>query len=262
MANTFSELIEVSNMKIQILSDIHLEFGDFELPTTDADVLVVAGDLHTGTKGAQWLLEQNFKVPVIYVLGNHEYYKQTYPVLQAKIRSLLEGTSVHLLENQFIDIDGVRFHGATLWTDFEIFGNARLTGFECHQRMNDFKKIKRAPNYSKIRPQDVAMIHYRSREWLSASLANSSSKLNVVISHHAPSMLSVPEPSRDDQILGSYVSNLEVIIEQHNIALWVHGHIHASSDYFLHGCRVVANPRGYIGHELNPQFNSNLSITI
>lgn len=249
-------------MKIQILSDIHLEFGDFELPMTDADVLVFAGDLHTGTKGAQWLLEQNFKVPVIYVLGNHEYYKQTYPMLQTKIHGLLEGSSVQLLENQFIDIDGVRFHGMTLWTDFEVFGDARLTGFECQQRMNDFKKIKRAPNYSKIRPQDVAMIHRRSREWLDAALTDSTSALNIVVSHHSPSMLSVPEPLRGDHILGSYVSDLEGLIERHKIALWVHGHIHANSDYLLHGCRIIANPRGYIGHELNSQFNGSLLVTL
>ncbi|WP_033425500.1 metallophosphoesterase [Arsukibacterium perlucidum] len=249
-------------MKLQFLSDIHLEFGDFEVPRIDADVLVVAGDLHTGTKGAEWLLAQNFDIPVIYVLGNHEYYKQTYPVLQGKIREVLAGSSVYFLENQFVDIDGVRFHGATLWTDFEIFGDARLTGFECQQRMNDFKKIKRAPNYSKIRPQDIAAIHKQSLNWLENSLAQSTVATNVVVSHHAPSIKSVPDGEQSNPIIGAYVSDLEATMRRHNIALWVHGHIHSNADYYVHGCRVVCNPRGYAGHAINPDFNAGAVVMV
>ncbi|KKO47609.1 phosphoesterase [Arsukibacterium sp. MJ3] len=249
-------------MKLQILSDIHLEFGNFDLPSTDADVLVVAGDLHTGTKGAEWLLAQNFDIPVIYVLGNHEYYKQTYPVLHEKVREVLAGSSVHFLENQFVDIDGVRFHGMTLWTDFEISGDARLTGFECQQRMNDYKKIKRAPTYSKIRPQDISVIHKQSLNWLENSLAQSTTATNVVVSHHAPSIKSVPEHAQTNPIIGAYVSNLEETIQRHKIALWLHGHIHTNADYYVHGCRVVCNPHGYKDHATNPDFNAGLVLRV
>jgi hypothetical protein len=150
----------------------------------------------------------------------------------------------------------------TLWTDFEIFGDARLTGFECQQRMNDYRKIKRAPNYSKIRPQDIAAIHKQSRQWLEQSLTNSTSSTNVVVSHHAPSIKSVPEHAQANPIVGAYVSDLEDTIMRYSIALWVHGHIHSNTDYNIHGCRVVCNPRGYAGHEINSDFKSDLVLTV
>ncbi|GAB1537707.1 hypothetical protein NUACC21_03600 [Scytonema sp. NUACC21] len=68
-------------MKIQILSDLHLEFQPFHIPHTDADVFVLAGDINLGKKGVAWAVENIPSKPVIYVLGNHEYYGAAYPKL-------------------------------------------------------------------------------------------------------------------------------------------------------------------------------------
>lgn len=87
-------------MKIQILSDLHIEFEDFNFSNTDADVVVLAGDIHLGIKGALWAKKVIQDQPVIYVLGNHEYYRNAYPKLLAKIRKETEGTNVQILENQ------------------------------------------------------------------------------------------------------------------------------------------------------------------
>lgn len=212
-------------------------------------MVVLAGDIHVGVKGIEWAIAQNFGCPVIYVLGNHEYYGHSYPGLIGKAKEAAAGTAVHVLENSSVEIDGVRFHGATFWTNFELFGDARLTGFHCQQVMNDFKKIRKEPSYSKIRAMDLAAIHNHSIAWLRRSLQASKSGLNVVISHHAPSLKSVHEMYSGDMTSAAYASNLETFITELQPDYWFHGHTHSSSDYEIGNCRVICNPRGYKGEE-------------
>ena len=137
-------------MNIQILSDIHLEFEGFEIDYAGSDVVVLAGDIHIGDKGVKWALESIKEIPIIYVLGNHEYYRQTHPKLIRKLKELTSSTNVYILENEYIEIDSVKFYGCTLWTDFELFGDPRIAGFECQQKMTDFKKIKKRTGIFKI----------------------------------------------------------------------------------------------------------------
>ena len=133
-------------MKIQLISDLHQEFGRSELSFDTADVVVLAGDVNLGTKGVEWMLYAIKDKPVIYVLGNHEYYKGSYPKTLNKIRALAENTNIHVLENKSVEIEGICFHGATLWTDFSLFGNPKYYGSLCQQQMNDYKKIRRDPS--------------------------------------------------------------------------------------------------------------------
>jgi len=118
-------------MKIQIISDLHQEFGLSDLSFDRADVIVLAGDINLGTKGIDWIKTKISDKPVIYVLGNHEYYKGSYPKTLNKIKETSKNTNVHVLEDSFVDIENIRFHGATLWTDFSIFGDPRYYGMTC-----------------------------------------------------------------------------------------------------------------------------------
>lgn len=171
-------------MKIQIISDLHQEFGSSELSFEQADVVVLAGDVNIGTKGIDWIKTKIPGKPVIYVLGNHEYYKGSYPKTLYKIKEAAKGSGVFVLEDDFVDIDGVRFHGATLWTDFSIFGAPRYYGSVCQNGMNDYRKIRRDPSYSKMRSIDVFKIHQVSRAWLQESLEQSKGLKNIVVTHH------------------------------------------------------------------------------
>ncbi len=248
-------------MNILLYSDLHLEFETFEPDLKQADVVVLAGDIHVGTKAIEWIENTIKDKPVIYILGNHEYYKNTYPKLISKIKGAVTQPNIHILENESTTIDGVTFHGCTLWTNFELHGDPRVSGYECQQRMNDYKKIRTMPNYSKLRSIDTAVIHSRSINWLSKSLNESNTKSNVVVSHHAPSIHSVPTERHKSTVTPAYASNLEAFIASHDINLWLHGHIHNSSDYRIGHCRVTCNPRGYPG-EFNPGFKLNKIVEI
>lgn len=98
-------------MRIQIISDLHQEFGRTELCFDNADVVVLAGDVNLGTKGVEWIKQTIPDKPVIYILGNHEYYKGSYPKTLHKIKDSAEKSNVFVLENSFVDIEDIRFHG-------------------------------------------------------------------------------------------------------------------------------------------------------
>lgn len=113
------------------------------------------------------------------------------------------------MENSRFNFGGVRFHGATMWTDFSLFGNPIQYGMICQDKMNDYRKIRRDPSYSKLRTIDTYKIHQISKLWLQESLAESTGYHNIVITHHAPSIKSVPDVYKTDPATSAYASNLE-----------------------------------------------------
>lgn len=240
-----------SKMKIQIISDLHQEFGFTDLSFDNADLVIFAGDVNLGTKGIEWIKTKIPNKPVIYVLGNHEYYKGSYPKTLNKIKAAAQDSNVFVLEDSFVDIDGIRFHGATLWTDFSIFGNPMHYGMICQPKMNDYKKITRDPSYSKLRTIDTFKIHQFSKLRLQESLENSKGLKNIVVTHHAPSIQSVPEQYKEDPITSAYASNLEDFIAEHQPLYWIHGHIHTPCRYKIGETEIICNPHGYIDKKFN-----------
>lgn len=252
---------EKSPLKIHILSDLHLEFAPVQLAQTDADVVIMAGDINLKLKGLYWMKAQFSKKPVLYVLGNHEFYGTAHPRLVEKAKIAAVGTNISILENDEVVIGRTRFLGCTLWTDFELFGDPRVAGYTASKQMTDFHRIRRSPSYSKLRSIDAAVIHKRSLEWLKTKLETKWVGPTVVITHHAPSPQSVPERFRKDIVSASYASNLEDTVKQSRASLWIHGHIHHGSDYVIGDTRVICNPKGY-PVERNTDFNPTLVIEL
>lgn len=248
-------------MKIQIISDLHQEFGVSDLSFDRADVVVLAGDVNLGTKGIEWIKNKITDKPVIYILGNHEYYKGSYPKTLHKIKAAAENSNVSVLENDFVDRDGIRFHGTTLWTDFSIFGNPRYYGSVCQNGMNDYRKIRRDPSYSKMRSVDIFKIHQFSKIWLQESLEASAGMKNIVVSHHAPSLQSSPPRFRENPLTSAYVSDLEDVILQYQPLYWIHGHIHTPCRYPIGKTEIICNPHGYMD-ERHTGFDKELLIEV
>ena len=196
-------------MKIQFFSDIHLEFGPAELPLTDADIIVAAGDVGVGTTGAEWL--KTGGKPTLYIAGNHEYYGGDIATVQQDIQAAVAGTKIVFLECESAEFDGVRFLGATFWTNF--MGENGYDG------------------------------------------------KTVVLTHHAPLFASW-RSSLNSIFKGAYCNNLSRMIIDYPIDLWIHGHIHARSDYLANDLRVVCNPRGYDGYQLVDDFDAARTVTV
>lgn len=248
-------------MRLHIISDLHLEFAPFNMPRIEADIIIFAGDMHTGLNGFKWIQQNVSDCPVIYVLGNHEYYGQTLPKLTNELKKLAKGTNIHVLENNSIKVGGVTFIGATLWTDLELYGDPLLAGTSIQVGMSDFRRIRTLPNYSRLRAMDTRRLHLESREWLVETFSAAKDQCCVVVTHHAPSPKSIPSEFCRNELNPGYASNLEQLIAASAVKLWIHGHIHSRSDYLIGSTRVLANPRGY-PEECNNGFDPNLIVEI
>ena len=297
-------------MKVAICSDLHLEFGDLHLKNEhNADVLILSGDICVaadigkpdpnnfmeGTRSSRvvdFFKRCSFQFPhVLYVMGNHEHYHGDVATSANKIRSMLESnmlSNVRLLDKEFVDIDGIRFIGGTLWTDMNKEDPTTLA--HIRGMMNDFRLCKnsnrtvshRVPIYQKDEngnyvtekvgeinrtvqigtkmksepstwsPEDAVEDHKAMKSFIEKTVAETDPSMKiVVIGHHAPSKLSTHPRYKDETLMnGAYSSDLsEFILDSRMIKLWTHGHTHEDFDYMLGSTRVVCNPRGYINYE-------------
>ena len=239
-------------MKLHILNDLHIEFEDFALPETDANVVVLAGDIGVGMEGLRWAEARFRDRPVIYVPGNHEFYHHDIALIDALKTEA--PANIHMLNDDQAVIDGVRFLGSILWTDFALFGEAEkfFAMQTARQQMTDFSIIQN--HAQRFTPEDAIRLHTASRDWLAAMLAEPFDGKTVVVTHHAPSSQSVHPRYARDLLTPAFASNLENLMGGDRAALWVHGHMHESYDYEVYGTRVVCNPRGYAPNALNPDF--------
>ena len=247
-------------MKLQILSDLHIEFAYFELPKTDAEIIILAGDTGVGQRGINWSKSMAASVPILYIHGNHEYYREAWPKLIETNRELCAGTNVHFLENNEFTLSDTRFLGCTLWTDLNLYGNIPFAELAAGQSMNDFKHIRKSPGYSRFRPADTLYIHRKSIFWLENELKKPAVK-TVVITHHAPSMKSVPDEFKNNPVNPAYASNLDDLILKYQPDLWIHGHQHKPANYSIGKTQVICNPRGYPGQYSNG-FNPALVVEV
>lgn len=232
-------------MRVHILSDLHLEFAPFQKTNVGADAVVLAGDVHTGTNGIKWILNTFRDQPVVYVLGNHEFYGQKIQKLISNIKEIAQGTNVHVLENDRVELGDVVFLGATLWTDFRLLGDPVRSGAAAQAGMNDCRRIRLLPNYRRFLPKDARAFHAESLIYLAQQMEHARGKKIIVVTHHAPSAQSIPLRFQGDPLNAAFASNLEGFIAICGAALWIHGHMHHHSDYVIGGTRVIANPRGY-----------------
>ena len=232
-------------MRLLVLSDLHTEFEDFVVPSVDWDVAVLAGDIGVGERGLEWIEQNIGDRPCVYVLGNHEYYRNAIPRLVSKLTSRNSGTNIHLLDRSEVVVGGVRFAGCTLWTDFEL-GNQRLAAMiTAGESMTDYKKIRRSPEYRRLWPSDTAGCNAADVLWLRGVFQSDEPEPLVVVTHHAPSPRSLFPGTEGDLLNAAYASDLESLVAESNAEYWLHGHIHRSVSYTIGETKVVCNPRGY-----------------
>jgi predicted phosphodiesterase len=252
-------------MKLGILSDLHLSRAGLTPPDNDADLYILAGDLARPAEAIAWA--RTLAKPALYVPGNHEFYGGSLPAVVRDLKRAAAGTNVTVLDNEQAVIDGVRFLGSTLWSDFLLDGEgaARERAMtQAQEMMFDFKRIRMEDEGDALfTPTHSATLFERNAAWLEEKLAQPWSGPTVVITHHAPSARSVAPRFAGSPLNGGFTSHLDRLVGA-PAALWIHGHMHHSVDYELNGTRVVCNPRGYVteGRNENPQFDIDFCVSI
>jgi Icc-related predicted phosphoesterase len=249
-------------MRIQIASDLHLEFSPgWQLPSAAGDVLVLAGDIGARATGLRAFAAEAKRRTVIYVPGNHEYYGGDMATVAGELRESARELGMHLLDNEELLVGGVRFLGSTLWTDFDLFGEAsRIEAMrQASRHVVDYHVVSIGTE-GWLTPERTRRLHLDARAWLAAKLAQRFAGPTVVVSHHAPHLGSLHPRFARSPISPAFVSNLEALMG--SACLWIHGHTHDSFDYVAAGTRVICNPRGYVPFEPNPRFAAELVVEI
>jgi len=231
-------------MKLHLLSDLHNEFDVYRPEQLDADVVVLAGDIDVKQRAIAWAKER-FSCPVIYVPGNHEYYRGQLGNTLQKLRAL-QDNQVHVLDCDEVVLDGVRFLGATGWADYKALGDPATAAREAQNSMTDYKQIRTA-SYQRARPSDFADLALQTYAWLEERLSVPFDGQTVVITHNAPSLKSLEGHPLAGGALDASFANQWGALVRTPASLWIHGHIHMAKDYYENGVRIVCNPRGYPG---------------
>lgn len=258
-------------MKVKIFSDIHLEHindGQSYPWLGSGDVLILAGDIlcahHLKKKGylnslyLQFMEDcsKNFE-HVLYVLGNHDFYRYNYEGAYRTIREALP-SNFHLMEKDTVRIGDWNFIGFTFWTNFRNANPIEMMEAECV--MNDYKMIRIGSNYRKLRAQDTLNIHNESREYLLNQLETLNENV-FVISHHAPSYQSIADEFKTASCNSAYCTNYDGLIASYpQIKYWVHGHTHHPFNYMIEQCNVICNPHGYPSQDT--KYDPNLFLKI
>jgi Icc-related predicted phosphoesterase len=292
-------------MKIALASDLHLEFGTISLQNTEnADVLILSGDIclakelndqdvhnllgeaNKSNRYHTFFQECSERFPtVLYVAGNHEHYHGDYALSLPRLKEKLGYLkNLHILDREYVTLNGVTFIGGTLWTDMNN-GDA-LTLYHVRGMMNDFRIVqnskrkinRKVPVYKRddagqflldekgmaisdgfkfkeeiatFSPDDAYADHIAMKEYIRHVIEGMFDEKFVVVGHHAPCKLSTKPQYQNDVLMnGAYSSDLsEFILDHPQIKLWTHGHTHDRFDYMIGSTRIVCNPRGYINYE-------------
>ena len=281
-------------MNIQLLSDLHLESNPHfkPVPLPGADLLVLAGDigsyqtgsllsslgiadfglarfspLPTDQGGAGW------PTPVLFLPGNHEYDSLDFDETRLRLQQVCARLGLIWLERESLVLQGVRFVGSTLWSDFDALSSddAARGDITLGQQLKAREKAFRAANFylkknhslrggQPMLAADVRDQSLLDQAWLREALAQPFDGPTVVVTHFAPSLLSADPRYGLAPGTAGFCNALDDLLPL--AKLWLHGHLHCPSDYVSQGCRVVANPLGYARKGEQDSFRESLCITL
>jgi Icc-related predicted phosphoesterase len=257
------------SLKLWPISDLHLAKGEGWIAENipDADVAIVAGDICEGVVDAVTWLSAHIRphMKVVFVPGNHEYYGCVHNEALLRGNEAAAKADIHLLDGNAVVIGDVRFTGATLWTDYNLFGDAFRTSVmqTARIKMNDHRFIHWSKQpWQRFRPQEAMALHHKALLAVESNLVQRHDRPTVVVSHHAPHSTSVRERFGSDLLAGAYASDLSELINRTGPDLWEHGHTHVAVDYRVARTRILSNPRGYRHERARTGFDPSLVVEI
>lgn len=233
-------------MKISLESDLHIEMGPNIGYSKTSDVHVCAGDIGLVQNLPQ--LKKYFdKVKehtnhIIYVLGNHEFYKHDYPKALEEIAEFAQKEGIHLLDESLgtdnLVIDGITFWGSTLWTDLN--NGDWFVKQKIGHGMNDFRIIGNSAKGegAGFSADDSIAINKQTREKINWDA-------DVIITHHHPLYRNHSRFPVNDITYGFCNTGLEDQIWDSKVKYWLFGHTHDSTSEILNGTHVISNQQGY-----------------
>jgi predicted phosphodiesterase len=274
-------------MRIQLFSDLHLErdptFRPYIAP--DTDVVVLAGDIGSYQPGSRLgstdfgleLFAPALGAPcpvVLFVPGNHEFDSMDFAATTERLRATCARLGITWLDRQVVVVDGVRFMGTTLWSDFDALA---VSEPDITRQLAMRNKAMRAANYylsknttltdgAQVLAEGLREMSLACQAWLRSALAAPFDGKTVVVTHFAPSLLSADPRYGLAAGTAGFCNSLDAMLPLADV--WMHGHLHCLNDYVVEdkatgrACRVVANPLGYLSKNEQIQFRPHLVIEV
>ncbi|MGZ5183135.1 MAG: metallophosphoesterase [Ramlibacter sp.] len=277
-------------MRIQLFSDLHLERdpGFQPLIRPDTDVVVLAGDIGSYQARSR-LPDEDFglarfaprrddgpRARVLFVPGNHEFDGLEYEHAYARLRSVCDALGIEWLDQETIVVDGVRFVGTTLWSDFDAIAGQEP---DLAKQLQARTKAFRAANYylsknttlrngEPVLAEGQREMSLACQDWLRGALQAPFDGPTVCVTHYAPSLRSADPRYGVSPGTAGFCNSMDALIPWADV--WMHGHLHCLNDYVVEGeaggrrrsCRVVANPLGYASKGEQAAFRPELLIEL
>jgi Calcineurin-like phosphoesterase len=249
-------------VRIRILSDLHQEFGQTEIPKLDVDLIILAGDISTKQNALPWVRDFCGDTPTAYVCGNHEFYGDKLPRVRERLSEMTADSNIHVLEDSYFTVGSWNVYGCSLWTDMALMGDWKDGVEVASKAMNDYRSIRNSNrNYKRLTPTDTRLIHLNSLQRMERFFESHDPSRTIIVTHHAPSALSLASHRQNDPVSCAYASHLDDFILRHQPPLWVHGHIHRSNDYHIGKTRIISNPQAY-PMDLNEDFDAQFVLEL
>lgn len=257
--------------RFAIYSDLHFEFGSRFVPPASLrgqiDGIILAGDISafpTAFRHAREISDA-LEAPAVLIAGNHEFYGYVIEQVLDELRAQSDD-QVRFLECGMTEVAGTRILGTVLWTDFKLNPELEAKAMaDMASVLSDFREIRRTLRDDSVCRIDTDYLldaHNKCRTWLSGELKKKFNGPTLVATHTAPSRQSIKSHGTHHMVAAAFASDMEQFIQDHEIAAWVHGHIHDSVDYMIGQTRVVSNPYGYERFERNSKFDPEFVIEI
>jgi len=258
----------MTTRRILLLNDLHLEFQDYTPEQDGYNLVVLAGDIHTRERGVAWA-QKNFRKPVVYIPGNHEGYGTHWQKNLAKMKAAAEGSHVHVLNRDVLELEGIRFLGTTAWATFELWQeDIPLAMYEAgrgrylnERGARDYRHITTG-GYRRLRPSDASQWAFDAKRWLAEELRKPFDGPTIVVTHHAPSAKSLKKGRVEEALDATDASPWDDLVAHSGAVFWMHGHTHQPLDYLIGNTRVVSNPRGYPGENLHHRRDGIWEVTV
>jgi predicted phosphodiesterase len=251
-------------MKLRILSDLHIDDNrDYKIVPNEEDILILAGDISDNPEDtfsliSKYMKDSNYSKKVIFVMGNHDFFNDTIieRIKYWKHFGKQLGKNFHFLNQTSVIIDNIEFYGTTLWSNINVNNNINNR----FSQYKDFNCIYNYDIFTPITPNDYKKMHLEQKNNLILYLNKPSKYQRVIITHHLPSYKSISKKYKNNVFNDMFAGNLDYVIENNAIALWIHGHTHSSVDYTIENTRILCNPKGK--DDENPEFKDNFIVEI
>jgi hypothetical protein len=260
------------DIKFFLGSDTHLDELNDPIksciidPDPDADFIILPGDIGEKFSHIEWLKHYSENHPVIYVPGNHCIYRDRMYRKEEKLREKLLGHDVTILNKGVVEYGNFVIIGATMWSDFSLYPDRIQEAKRDYDATMQDKRLIKTLSCRKFIANLAQTESHKHQFWIKEQLEKYKDKKCIVVTHNAPSILSISEDLRGHIDAACYANNLDDFIRQHpQIVVWCHGHNHESVDYFIGSTRVICNPFKGMYYEPtwhNPKWNNNLHIKV